>query len=264
MSFLAIIAFLLMGVILGVLGGGGSILTVPICVYLLHYDAVEAIGYGYFIVCVTSFIGVVQYLKLNLIQFRTASYFGLSTLIAIYLTKAFLLPIIPDHIVFFQKIHVNKSSLLLVLLGIIICISAWSMIKKTKFEKWAISKDRKVIYYLLSGSFVGILTGLLGVGGGFLIVPSLVLFFGLSMKQSVATSMLIICLNTAFGFLLHWNERPQFQWEQLMVATSLSIVGVITGIQCSKKMDGEKLKPAFAVLLFCIAILIFYNEIHIK
>ena len=186
-------ASLLIGLSLGLIGGGGSILTVPVLVYLFGVDPVLATAYSLFIVGSTSLVGAFPKYKNNEINLKTAIIFGIPSIIAVYATRAFIVPAIPSEVFTVGNFVVTKAILMMMIFAVLMVFASVSMIRDNK--KQNTEEGEQVFNYpmiLLEGAVVGVLTGLVGAGGGFLIIPALVIFSKLPMKQAVGTSLLII------------------------------------------------------------------------
>ena len=247
------------GVSLGLIGGGGSILTLPMLVYLFNIDPVMATAYSLFIVGVTSLIGVFPKYQIGEVHLKSALVFGLPSILAVFITRLYLLPSIPSVIFQWNGFEVTKSLFLLLLFAVLMVFASIAMISKKKNH---VPSDRSYPYglVLLEGSIVGILTGLVGAGGGFIIIPALVLFSQLSMKQAVGTSLLIIAAKSLVGILGDIGSMP-FEWNLLLSITALSILGMILGIWISKRIDGDRLKSGFGWLVLGMGVLILLKEL---
>src|SRR5690606_12557833 len=169
MEIVGYIASILIGVLLGLIGGGGSILTVPVLVYLLSVLPVTATAYSLFIVGTTSIVGSLTYFKKGLVNIKTAIVFGIPSIIAVYLTRRHLLPTIPENLFSVAGFEVTKDIFLMVLFGLLMVVAAYTMLSDRKSEMQQTEEPQKFNYpmILLEGSFVGVLTGLVGAGGGF-------------------------------------------------------------------------------------------------
>lgn len=264
---LAIIGFasaLIIGISLGLIGGGGSILTVPILVYLLGVEASEyAPAYSLFIVGATSLIGSGQKYREGLVDVRTFLVFGIPSIAAVYLTRHSLVPAIPDEIPI-GSFLLSKRLLIMGLFALLMVVASFSMIKGKKKSAGPEIKeeDRKFNYPLIlaEGIVVGGLTGLVGAGGGFLIIPALVKFSGLSMKKAVGTSLLIIAAKSLFGFIGD-AQRLDIDWTMLSILTALAIVGIFAGNRMSRKIPGHKLEKAFGIFVLVMGIGILWAEL---
>lgn len=251
----------LIGISLGLIGGGGSILTVPVLVYLFHVDAVLATAYSLFIVGTTSVIGSVSYFMKGLVNLKTAVIFGIPSIAAVYLTRHYLVPAIPDVLFTAGDFEVTKSMSLMLLFALLMIVASYSMIKKGKPDADDAAAEQKFNYplILLEGSVVGMLTGLVGAGGGFLIIPALVLLSKLPMKEAVGTSLVIIAVKSLIGFFGE-SGRSLMDWKFLIVVTVFAIIGIFIGFALSKKIDGEKLKPAFGWFVLVMGVYIIFKE----
>ncbi|MEM5564995.1 sulfite exporter TauE/SafE family protein [Psychroserpens sp. AS72] len=252
---------LLIGVVLGLIGGGGSILTVPILVYLLVINPVTATAYSLFVVGVSSVFGVFQNIKKGLVDFKTAFVFAIPAFIAVYLTRRYVVPAIPDAIFTFGNFTLTKDIAIMVFFAIIMLLASISMIR-TRKETEQISEVVKFNYPLITieGFIVGILTGLVGAGGGFLIIPALVLLAKLPMKKAVATSLLIIAIKSLIGFIGD-VENLDIDWTFLLSFTALSVVGIFIGSYLSNFIDGKKLKKGFGYFVLLMGIYILFKEL---
>lgn len=265
MEIIGYLASILIGVTLGLIGGGGSILTVPVLVYLLGVDAVAATAYSLFIVGATSAVGSADYFKKGLVNIRTAIIFGIPSIIAVFLTRAYIVPAIPDEVFSVGGFKVTKSILLMLLFAILMIAASYSMIKKDKpktGEKPGVQKFNYPLI-LIEGAVVGVLTGLVGAGGGFLIIPALVVLSRLPMKEAVGTSLVIIALKSLIGFFGESGETF-IDWTLMLTVTAFAVGGIFIGSFLSKKIDGAKLKPAFGWFVLVMGIYILVKETIMK
>lgn len=263
MEIIGYIGAILMGLSLGLIGGGGSILTVPILVYLFHVDAVLATAYSLFIVGLTSLVGSVSHIRLGNIHWKTALVFGIPSIISVFFTRSVIVPHIPNPMFAVGTFVVSKAMGLLVLFAIIMILAAYSMIKPSK-KKIEISESDIAFNFpliLAEGLIVGIVTGLVGAGGGFLIIPALVLLAKLPMKKAVGTSLLIIASKSLIGFIGDMKGTEVIDWKFLFIFSSIAIVGILLGSMLSKKIAGEKLKPAFGWFVLIMGIYIILKEL---
>jgi len=265
MEIIGYLASILIGISLGLIGGGGSILTVPVLVYLFSVDAVLATGYSLFIVGFTSAVGTFQYFKKGLVNIKTAIVFGIPSIIAVYLTRAFIVPAIPKEVFKINNFVVSDSVLLLVLFAVLMILASYSMLKKSKKVVQNADQKQEFNYplILIEGGIVGVLTGLVGAGGGFLIIPALVMLSKLPMKEAVGTSLVIIAAKSLIGFLGEGN-LTSLNWPFLLSVTAFAVGGIFIGTMLSKKVDGDKLKPAFGWFVLVMGIYIILKETVFK
>lgn len=251
---------LLIGVVLGLIGGGGSILTVPVFVYILGVDPILATAYSLFVVGVSAAVGAFRNAQKGMVDFRTGIVFAIPAFIAVFLTRKLLVPAIPEHLFNLGDLEITREIGIMVFFGLIMLAASYSMIKGRKEEE-----GEKEIHYnypmiLLEGSVVGVLTGIVGAGGGFLIIPALVLLAGLPMKRAVATSLMIISVKSLIGFLGDVQTMP-IEWPFLLVFTAISVVGIFLGIFLNKFIDGRKLKKGFGWFVLLMGVYIITKEL---
>ena len=267
MEIIGYFASALIGVSLGLIGGGGSILTVPVLVYLFGVDPVLATAYSLFIVGSTRLVGVFPKYKEGLVNVKTAVIFGIPAIMAVYATRAWLVPMIPNPVFSIGDFVVSKAMLMMGLFAILMVFASYSMIrdKKSSSKEAEVTGPQQFNYpmILAEGAIVGVLTGLVGAGGGFLIIPALVLFSKLPMKQAVGTSLLIIAAKSLIGFTGDLSQY-EMDWTLLGVVTALAIVGIFIGNRLSRSVDGEKLKKAFGWFVLVMGIYILIKELYLN
>jgi len=265
MELFGYISSILIGISLGLIGSGGSILTVPVLVYLFDVDAVAATAYSLFIVGFTSGVGSFGYFKKGLVNIKTAVVFGAPSIISVFLTRAYIVPAIPKEVFSIGDFNVTKSILMMLLFAILMVAASFSMIKKDLKKKEEILGPQTFNYpfILLEGAVVGIITGLVGAGGGFLIIPALVLLSKLPMKEAVGTSLVIIAAKSLIGFFGESGETI-IDWALLTTVAAFATVGIFIGIYLSKKIDGSKLKPIFGWFVLIMGIYIIFKETLLK
>ena len=264
MSYLEFVGFFgafLTGIIIGLFGGGGSILAVPLFVYLFKLNPVLATSYSMFVVGFSSAIGALINIKKKLIEYKTAAVFTLPALVSVSLTRRFLIPNIPDILLSFEHFDITKEMGLMLFFSIVIILSSVLMMKKPSTKKVKISNNIKNFSLLIFiGSGVGVLTGLVGAGGGFIIVPALVLFARLTIKQAVATSLIIITFNSLIGFMTDLSLL-KIEWDFLTFFTALSIIGIFVGTYISNYVRESTLKINFARFMIVMAMVIVFKEL---
>lgn len=263
MEILGYIASLFIGLSLGLIGGGGSILTVPVLVYLFGIDPVLATAYSLFIVGATSLVGAFPKYKNGDINLKTAFIFGIPSIIAVYATRAYLVPNIPQHIFQLGGLEVTKPLMMMIVFAILMVFASVSMIRNK--SNTTAEKGPQVFNYpmiLLEGTIVGMLTGFVGAGGGFLIIPALVLFSKLPMKKAIGTSLLIIAVKSLFGFTGDLGKQ-QIDWTLLLSVTALAVIGIFAGNALSKKISADSLKKGFGWFVLVMGIYIIIKELFI-
>lgn len=255
-------ASIMIGISLGLIGGGGSILTLPVMVYLLHISPVISTAYSLFVVGTTSLVGSVSFMRKRLVNYKAALVFAIPSFTTVFLTRKYLVPAIPDPLFSLSGFEVSKNVGIMVFFALIMLAASYSMIKSNKTKKEDPNAELKFNYLMiaLEGGLVGVLTGIVGAGGGFLIIPALVLFARLPMKMAVGTSLLIIAAKSLIGFLGDLSNLS-VDWAFLLPFTGLSILGIFAGSYISKFIPGEKLKKAFGWFVLVMGIYIITKEV---
>ncbi len=265
MFILAVLLAVLVGISLGLIGSGGSILTLPIMVYLLQIEPVLATSYSLFIVGLAALIGGIQYAIKGLVHRRIAIIFGVPSIITVYLTRAFLLPSIPNELFEIAHFKMTKPLLLMLLFAVIMFLAAISMIRKKKLvadsHQIQTNNSINVKMVLIEGVLVGLLTGLVGSGGGFLIIPVLVIFCGIEMKTAVGTSLFIIAAKSLIGFTGDLQANVQLDWILLISFSLATVIGILIGFSLVNKFSGERLKSIFGWFVLLFSIFIIFKEL---
>jgi uncharacterized membrane protein YfcA len=264
MEIAGYLAALLIGVSLGLIGGGGSILTIPVLVYLFNLAPTIATGYSLFIVGCSSLAGAWKNYRRGNINFKAAIYFGMASIVTVVLIRKFLLPVIPEQLFTIDHFLVTKSLVTMLLFACVMIVASQNMIRKqvdTSNPDAGENVHRGKA--LLRGLEVGVLTGLLGAGGGFIIIPVLVFSFHLSMKKAIGTSLLIIAMNSLFGFAGDLSHHS-FNWQLLIPLTLIAITGTFIGRKLGEAVPGERLKKWFGWFVRIMGIYIIIHELLIK
>lgn len=258
MALLGYVASVFVGLVLGLLGGGGSILSIPILVYLFHIEPVRASAYSLFIVGITSLVGSIPKYREHLVNLRTGILFGIPSILTIFSTRKWIVPAIPEIVFESGDFMLTKRFLLLGLFAVLMVIAAFPMIRGRR-EIASRQKRFRTFLVMVEGSLIGFLTGLVGAGGGFLIIPALVFLTGLPFKTAVGTSLFIISINSLIGFVgdvLNYS----MDWAFLAAITSLAIVGILIGNRLSSQVDSQLLKRSFGWLILLMGCFILFTE----
>jgi hypothetical protein len=260
------ISALIIGISLGLIGGGGSILAVPVLAYLFSVNEKVATAYSLFIVGASALIGgVKQHLK-GFVDWKTAIVFGLPAIVGVTLVRYFVVPALPDVLFTVGDFEFTRRMAMFGLFAVLMIPAAISMLKTRTDKKQ--KGDGTVTYnyplILIEGLVVGGITGMIGAGGGFLIIPALVILANIEMKVAVGTSLIIIAFKSLLGFFLGDALTMEIDWMFLTVFTSISFVGIFVGSYLSNFVDGNKLKKGFGYFIFVMAIFIFYMEFFVE
>lgn len=257
MEILGYVGALFIGLVLGLTGGGGSILTVPILVYLMSINPVTATAYSLFIVGTTSTFGAIQNYRKNLVDIKNGFIFAIPSFIAVYLTRKFIVPRIPE-IIIESPILITKNTFLMLFFAVIMIFGALSVLKK-KSQDTNNEEKRNLILIGIQTFTIGIIIGLVGAGGGFLIIPSLILFAKLPMKKAVGTSLFIIAMNSLVGFIGD-VQNLEIDWLFLLTFSAISVVGIFIGMYLTKYTNESQLKKIFAYFVLLMAAIILLKE----
>ena len=260
------VAAILIGVSLGLIGGGGSILTLPVLIYFFHIDAKTATAYSLFVVGFSSLVGGARMARKGLVEYKTLVIFAIPALLSVYFTRAVLVPAIPEVLFTIRGYAFTGDLGIMVFFAIIMLLASITMIKGRKEPEGHQEIKYNYPMILLEGLVVGLVTGIVGAGGGFLIIPALVILARLPMKMAVGTSLLIISVKSLIGFLGDLGN-PQIgggegiDWSFLLIFTGIAILGIYLGTWLSNFISGNKLKKGFGWFVLIMAIYILSERI---
>jgi uncharacterized protein len=243
---LGLILSALIGLSLGLIGGGGSIITVPVLVYVLGVEAHEAVGMSLAVVGGTSLVGAWLHHRRGALQLKTGLTFGASGILGAFAGSPLTKLLSPPALLM-------TFALLMLFIAVLMLRRKSATTAVAESEIGETGEKPSVWKSLLAGFGVGVLTGFLGVGGGFLIVPALVVFGGLSMKDAIGTSLFVIFLNCVAGLIGHASQNG-FDWSLTALVTILAVSGTIFGTLLSHRVAANKLQQGFAVFVFMVAV----------
>ena len=247
--------FVLAGFLFGLFGSGGSIIIIPILIYMFNLSIYEATTYSLLLVFLISLFGTIKHIWQNNFHPQNLIFFIIPTLFATFISRTFLFPFLPDYFEFFNK---SKESILMILFSIIIFIASISFFKKLQIT---FSSNYKLLLIII-GLVIGLLTGLLGIGGGFIILPALVLFAGLNMRQAASSTLFIIMLNTLFALILELTVfNFQFQISFILELLIMLIIGMLIGIKLLNIIDLKIVRKLFSITLLVLSLLLFLFEL---
>lgn len=260
MEIAGYIAALLVGLSLGLVGGGGAILTVPLLVYLFGVEPSLATGYSLFIVGIAALTGAVKNYRKGKVHVKTTLLFGITSVITVVATRRLLLPAIPRHIGYVGGMEITSDLLTMLLFALLMLWASVSMIRGKKKVETDNEKQRSILVLLLYGVGIGLVTGLLGAGGGFLLIPALVFFARLEMKTAIGTSLSIIAMNSLIGFASDvWFLT--IDWVLLLSVSVLAVVGIFVGMQLGKNISGKSLQKGFGWFVLITGVYILIKEL---
>ena len=255
---------LVIGISLGLIGGGGSILAVPVLAYLFSINEKTATAYSLFIVGSSALIGGLKNHFKGLVDWRTALVFGLPAIIGVSVVRHYIVPTLPDVLFSLADVEFTRRMGMFGLFAILMIPAALSMLKEQVVKETKETVRYNYLMIIIEGFFIGMITGMVGAGGGFLIIPALVILANVEMKIAVATSLIIIAFKSLIGFFIGDALKIDIDWPFLTVFTSISLVGIFIGSYIGSFIDGKKLKKGFGYFIFVMAIFIFCMEFFIK
>ena len=258
MEFFGYLLAVLIGFFLGIFGGGGSLLAVPVFAYIFSLDEKVATAYSLFTVGISSIVGTIK--QLSNIEWKVTLIFGIPSIIAVWLTRFFIIPNLPEIIFDNESFIITRRMLIFGIFTFLLLISSFSMIFETSKNVKPINIKNFYVLIIIEGFIVGGLTGFVGAGGGFLIIPALIILIGLDIKKAIATSLIIIALKSTFGFFLGDVMVMNIDWDFLIYFTLLTSLGVIIGTYFGKSIDKLKLEKWFGIFIMVIAISILFKE----
>lgn len=262
--FLGYVSAVIIGISLGLIGGGGSILAVPALAYLFSIDEKLATAYSLFIVGFSALIGgIKQHIK-GYVDWRTVFVFGIPSIIGVTLVRYYIVSSLPDILFTINEFEFTRRMGMFGLFALLMIPAGISMFKSKQYKptKYEVSYNYPLI--LLEGIFVGVVTGFIGAGGGFLIIPALVILANVEIKRAIGTSLIIIAIKSLIGFFLGDAFNLKVDWDFLLIFTALSFIGTFIGSFLANFINGQRLKKGFAVFIFAMAVFIFYMEFLIQ
>ena len=264
MELLGYIMALFIGISLGLFGGGGSILAVPVLAYLFSLDEKVATAYSLFIVGFAALVGGIKQNINNNVDWITAVVFGIPALIGVWIVRHYVIPELPDVLFDIGDFAISRRMGMFGVFIVLMVAAALSMLKENtrKGGSGDISYNYPLI--LIEGLIVGTVTGLVGAGGGFLIIPALVVLTNLDIKKAIGTSLVIIALKSILGFFLADALIMSIDWNFLIVFTSITITGIFLGVYIGNFIDGNKLKKGFGYFILAMSIFMFIIEFLTK
>lgn len=255
---------LVIGTSLGLIGGGGSILAVPVLAYLFSLNETYATSYSLFVVGVSSLVGGLRQGKNKNVDWRTAIVFGLPAIVGVWIVRHYVIPSLPEELFIIDTFVFTRRMIMFGVFSVLMIWAAYSMLSNKK--RTGGTGEVKYNYPLIiaEGLVVGGITGFVGAGGGFLIIPALVVLANLEIKKAIGTSLIIIAIKSLLGFFLSDALTLEIDWTFLSIFTSITIVGIFVGVSIGKLVDGKKLKKGFGYFIIMMAVFIFLMEFIIR
>ena len=264
MEFLGYVSALIIGISLGLIGGGGSMLAVPVLAYLFSLDEKVATAYSLFIVGSSALVGGLKQHFKGLVDWRTAIIFGIPAIVGVSVVRHYIVPALPEVLFNIGDFKFSRRMGMFGLFAVLMIPSAFSMLKANKEKQNVGAVKYNYPLILVEGLLVGVITGMIGAGGGFLIIPALVILANIEMKIAIATSLIIIASKSLLGFFLGDVFTIDIDWQFLALFTTISLVGIFIGSYIGNFTDEKKLKKGFGYFILVIALFIFYMEFLFK
>lgn len=259
MEILGYVAMVGVGLILGGIGSGGSMLAIPILVYLFSEDVETASAYSLFLVGVTSLTGAILKQKEQFVAVRAAAMFGIPSITTTFITRKWLIGYVPDHIGEAGSLQITKGDVLMWLLASLMIVSSLMMLKDPAAK--IAHSEGKYSFLIPSGFVAGMISGLAGIGGGFLILPAMVLFAGVSVRTAIGTTLLIIAANSLLGFCGDVFNHA-VNWYFLLSLTGVSVLGLLVGVWAGKRISPPfSARKGFAWFTILTAVFILVREL---
>jgi uncharacterized protein len=254
-------ASLFVGLSLGMIGAGGSILTVPVFIFVLKIDPLTSSIYSMFIVGISSLAGGIRSIFHKLVDIKTMIVFGIPSVTGVLVARKFIFPSIPDQLFSIGGFIVSKKILFMICISTLMFFAAVKMLKAAspKTETLPSVTHVKTGFLITQGFLVGIITGLFGIGGGFLIVPALYFWTHLPMKKAVGTTLLIIAMNSLFSFSTSYSESL-INWSLLLRFSLGAIIGILIGTRIAEKIPSDYLKKMFGWFVMAISFYIVFKQ----
>lgn len=261
MEIIGYIAAIVIGLSLGLIGGGGSIMTMPVLVYLFHISPLLATSYSLVIVGIISLVGFAGHLKRKTVSLETGILFGTSSVITVFLTRHFILPVIPTIIYESGDTVLRFSTLTMILFALLMIAAAVAMIfQRNRHSEPECSAKKRPVLLFMYGALVGLVTGMLGAGGGFLLIPALMFFAQLPIKKAIGTSLMIITLNSFVGMLADLGH-VRLDMALLLRISIVAIGGLATGMYLNRFIQSSRLKLGFSFFVLLMGIYMLITEL---
>lgn len=260
MEYLGYFAAVLMGISLGLIGGGGSILTVPILVYLFAQNPLIATTGSLFVVGSTALVGALLSARKRLIDFKTGILFSIPSFAGVFVARHLVLPNLPDVIFAQHGVTLTKALLVMGLFAMLMVLASRAMIRSGRAVNPVGDQKTSLLTIGMNGFLVGVTTGFVGAGGGFLIIPALVLLLKVPMKIAVGTSLAIIAANSLFGFAISMSEH-HLDWPVLLKVTAIGVLGILIGQKFSSRVNEKSLKKGFGYFVLLIGTLVLIDQL---
>lgn len=262
MEIIGLILTIFIGLLVGLFGGGGSILTVPVLVYLFAIPATLSTTYSLALVSITSLIAATPHVLQKKLSFKKILQFGIPSMLSLYTVRAYILPSIPATFTLLG-FEVEKNLFMMLFFSVLMLTSGLFMIKQKKNNPDCFDCPYNHFVLMIAGLIEGIITGIVGAGGGFIIVPVLMIFGKLSLKQAVANSLFIIGVKSLIGFLGS-HDIFSIDFYFLVKILAIALAGMYLGILLNKKLDAKQLKPIFGYFVVVMGCIILIKELLIK
>jgi len=256
---ISIVASSIIGIAIGLLGAGGSILVMPVLVYVLGISPLIATTYSLGIVGISSAIAAIRNAREQQTNWKVLFTFAIPAIISIMIMRAYIMPALPK-VLELGMIHISIESLSMIILSLLMLISAQRMMSSKVLQSHDI-QEISLMALMFTGLMIGVLTGFTGIGGGVLIVPAMILIGHMNVKEAAFTSMILIAMNTLPGLLVDIMNGKNLEWGLFTLLTNASVFGGYVGIMLSKRIRQDLLRISFGIIIALLALFILIKEL---
>ena len=256
---ISIVASSIIGIAIGLLGAGGSILVMPVLVYVLGISPLIATTYSLGIVGISSAIAAIRNAREQQTNWKVLFTFAIPAIISIMIMRAYIMPALPK-VLELGMIHISIESLSMIILSLLMLISAQRMMSSKELQSHDI-QEISLMALMFTGLMIGVLTGFTGIGGGFLIVPAMILIGHMNVKEAAFTSMILIAMNALPGFFVDILNGKNLEWGLFTLLTIASVFGGYAGIMLSKRIRQDLLRISFGIIIALLALFILIKEL---
>ncbi len=252
------------GLVMGLMGGGGAILAVMVFLYIFQIPDIDLVtAYSIMMIGLGATVATIRHAQKGNIAFKMGLIFAIPVILGTYFARIYLINLIPDPIFSIGTLDISKRLFILSILCILLLYASVRMIRSANQKQDSVESkvaDTPYVKVILLGLAIGLLSGLVGAGGGFLIIPVLVMFLHFPIKKAIGTTLLILAMKSFIGFIGDMQAGRDIDWAFLGIFGTLVVIGVLIGVVLSSRVPSQKLRPAFGWFILSMASLILVKE----